>query len=1126
MKTFKRLLSVVTALAMVMGLCSVAVLADTSEGSAGEVAIVLSDDGITVDGEAVSTSEDDAVYIANDIIYYEDLDYYEDTGYTYGEGTDEDKHSEEEAAAHTVVHITEAGTYRISGTLSAGQIFVDLGDDAKTDETAVVTLILDNVTITCTVAPAVFFYSVYECDTAWVAYDEEETDEYTASATQDTSAAGANVIIADGSVNTVNGSYVAKIYKNNGNEKKLHKYDGAFYSKMSMNVDGEEEGTGVLNIIAENEGLDSELHLTINGGIINIQSQDDGINTNEDNVSVTTINGGSVHILGGLGSEGDGIDSNGYLVINGGVVIAIANPSSDSGLDSDCGSYINGGTVLATGSTMDWPESESAQATMNLQFEEAQDSDEAIIVTDSDGNVVFAYDPDQDETTGSYNRGYQGAVISCAEFEIGETYYVYIGGTVIGEDTNGLYDNSTVTGFTGAMRQIYTGTDVGMDNMPGTGNDSGMGDMDDSGSTFPGGDSMGDMGDFGDMGGDSSGGSSQIQPRSTLYDTAAGAVEEGTTYSNQFYLTDYVNEFSGVQDDPDYVSDDTDSDDDSSDDDGSADDDSSDSDSTYPDIDEDMAVPPDDSSGDDGTTDDDSSDSDSTYPDIDEDMAVPPDDGTTDDGTTDDDSTDDGSADDDTTYPDIDENTDVPDDGTADDGTGDDGSGDENTDDGSADDNIDDDTSDDGTSGETASGDWDAYLEYLIAYAEENYDSIAAPDSDSTVEELTAAIAELTEDTYSSSILYSVLTELGGASTYEEWLAENGTSDGDTTDNDTSDDSSSDVPDDSLDVIPSPDLGDDDTTDDGTTDDGTSGETASGNWDAYLEYLIAYAEENYDSIAAPDSDTTVEELTAAIAELTEDTYSSSILYSVLTELGGASTYEEWLAENGTSDDDTTDDGSSEVPDDSLDVIPSPDLDDDTADDGSSDDGTTDDGSSDSGSSDDGSDDSGSSDDGSDDASSDSGSTDDGSDDSGSTDDSSTDNGSADTDSESSDDNNSSDTGSGSSDEDTDDGGNTNAADSDADAGTDSGSETESDADTEADTEGTGADDDASDADADDTDDADADEDSDDGSSSSSDDTDDDSEASVGDHSNLVLWMVLAAASIIALAWVELKRRFN
>ena len=39
---------------------------------------------------------------------------------------------------------------------------------------------------------------------------------------------------------------------------------------MSMNVSGEAEGTGVLNIEAANEGLDTELHLTINGGSIHI----------------------------------------------------------------------------------------------------------------------------------------------------------------------------------------------------------------------------------------------------------------------------------------------------------------------------------------------------------------------------------------------------------------------------------------------------------------------------------------------------------------------------------------------------------------------------------------------------------------------------------------------------------------------------------------------------------------------------------------------------------------------------------------------------------------------------------------------------------------------------------------
>ncbi|MCD7773954.1 MAG: carbohydrate-binding domain-containing protein, partial [Clostridiales bacterium] len=332
------------------------------------------------------------------------------------------------------------------------------------------------------------------CDTDWVAYDEGETEEYTASETQDTSSAGANVIIADGSINTVTGSHVAKIYKDNDQSKKLYKFDAAFYSKMSMNVNGEEEGDGVLNIIADNEGLDSELHLTINGGKINIQSQDDGINTNEDGVSVTTINGGSLHIVAGLGSEGDGIDSNGYLVINGGTVIAIANPASDAGLDSDSGSYINGGYVVATGSTMDWADSDSAQVTMNLQFASAQSADEAIIVTTTDGTVIFAYDPDQDETTGSYNRSYQGAVISCPELQQGETYYVYVGGDVEGTDVDGLYDASTVTGFSGATRQIYTGSDVGMTGGMNMG--SGMGNMSDMGEAP---DNMGEMGEQGEQ---------------------------------------------------------------------------------------------------------------------------------------------------------------------------------------------------------------------------------------------------------------------------------------------------------------------------------------------------------------------------------------------------------------------------------------------------------------------------------------------------------------------------------------------------------------------------------------------------------------------------------------------------
>ena len=118
-------------------------------------------------------------------------------------------------------------------------------------------------------------------------------------------------------------------------QKKNWKVDGTFYSFRSMNIDGGEIGDGVLNITAGFEGLDTELHLTINGGHVNVFAQDDGINVNEDGVSVLTVNGGNLHILSGLGAEGDGVDSNGYLVINGGTVISMANPRSDSGLDSD-----------------------------------------------------------------------------------------------------------------------------------------------------------------------------------------------------------------------------------------------------------------------------------------------------------------------------------------------------------------------------------------------------------------------------------------------------------------------------------------------------------------------------------------------------------------------------------------------------------------------------------------------------------------------------------------------------------------------------------------------------------------------------------------------------------------------
>ena len=477
-----------------------------------ETVIVLSDDGIETDN--------DSVFASHDIIYYEDRETY-DSGNPYGEGDISDRHGAAEAAAHTVVNITAPGAYRLTGSIGAGQIRVDLGEDAYENPDAVVELILDNAEITCSVAPAILFLNVYECDGDWSAE--------TAKAEVDTAAAGANLILAENSKNTVDGAYVARIYKDQEGEKKLWKQDGAIYSYMSMNV----FGPGALDLTAENEGLDTELHLTVNGGEIAIRSGNDGINTNEDGVSVTTINGGDIHIIAGLGEEGDGVDSNGYLVINGGRVIASANPAADAGLDSDLGSYINGGTVIALGSAMDWAESDSGQVTMNLQFAAYQNADEAIAVKKEDGTELFSYSPGEDAVVGENARKYMGAVISCADFRQGETYQISVGG----------------------RQMMYTGTDVmrhpgGMGGFGGKRFDDGQPPELPEGETMPGGRDRGERGErpegFG--GQEPPGGFDGPMPEGEHRDRGqTGSFGAGADEGNVlFYMQDMVNFFSGL----------------------------------------------------------------------------------------------------------------------------------------------------------------------------------------------------------------------------------------------------------------------------------------------------------------------------------------------------------------------------------------------------------------------------------------------------------------------------------------------------------------------------------------------------------------------------------------------------
>ena len=262
-------------------------------------------------------------------------------------------HTEEEAAENQVLHITAAGTYILQGEWN-GQIRVDLGDRDETfaDPDAKVTLVLDGADITCTAAPGIVFYSAYECDNAW-----EDADEHTADVSTDD--AGVTVIIADGTENSVSGTNVSRMlktrYKNEDDtsavrvQKKLRKVDGALYSYVTMNICGEEENTGVLTVNSGFEGIDSELHLDFRGGNITVNSQDDGVNVNEDHVSVVSFTGGTLTLVPAQGAEGDGVDSNGFIVLNGGTVSVSGVRPPDSALDSEDGITYRGGSVIIDG---------------------------------------------------------------------------------------------------------------------------------------------------------------------------------------------------------------------------------------------------------------------------------------------------------------------------------------------------------------------------------------------------------------------------------------------------------------------------------------------------------------------------------------------------------------------------------------------------------------------------------------------------------------------------------------------------------------------------------------------------------------------------------------------------------
>lgn len=257
----------------------------------------------------------------------------------------------------------------------------------------------------------------------------------------------------------INNILFAKVTASNddladGDPYYFYKGAGAISSDIDLNF----EGTGYLEVISKNkEGIETKGNLTFLGGTGDyvIKSEDDCLNTttksssgsNARNALSIDVNSMIAIVDSGEDSdEGDAIDSNGTLTINGGLIVAIAHPGQDAGIDSENGTYINGGIVLATGDMVDSISSESKQNFAVFSFGSKVEADTLITLLDENENVVMSYKTD---------RTFTNLVYSSPNLKQG-TYTLYKDGTIQGTETNGFY--TQVTSYSKGTQLGYSST--------------------------------------------------------------------------------------------------------------------------------------------------------------------------------------------------------------------------------------------------------------------------------------------------------------------------------------------------------------------------------------------------------------------------------------------------------------------------------------------------------------------------------------------------------------------------------------------------------------------------------------------------------------------------------------------
>lgn len=188
----------------------------------------------------------------------------------------------------------------------------------------------------------------------------------------------------DDSIHT-NGALVI----NNGSLS-LTSGDDGLHADNSITING-----GHTTIVESYEGIEAAV-ITLNDGVVDLTSFDDGINGSSGSGSqsmssesgvLVTINGGTLV----MDASGDGLDSNGSLVMNDGTVIVFGPTNNGNGAIDYNGTFeLKGGTLLAVGSSgMAEQASTSTQNTVLINFSGVA-AGETVSIIDESGNIIVS----------------------------------------------------------------------------------------------------------------------------------------------------------------------------------------------------------------------------------------------------------------------------------------------------------------------------------------------------------------------------------------------------------------------------------------------------------------------------------------------------------------------------------------------------------------------------------------------------------------------------------------------------------------------------------------------------------------------------------------------------------------